>query len=53
METLVRGRFLPDRRCGRGRGARTWPVIAMVLLGSALSLTIAATHLIDRSSSWQ
>jgi len=46
METLVRGRSHSDPvAAGLDRGAQTWPVIAMVLLGSALSLIIAAGSL--------
>ena len=43
METLVPGRSYSDPvAAGLDRHAQTWPIIAMVLLGSALSLIIAA-----------
>jgi pimeloyl-ACP methyl ester carboxylesterase len=46
METLVRGRSYSDPVAeGLDRSAQTWPVITMVLLGSALSLIIAAGSL--------
>ncbi|MET0697863.1 MAG: hypothetical protein ABWZ58_10595, partial [Acidimicrobiia bacterium] len=48
METLVRGRSYSDPvAAGPDRGPQTWPVIAMMLLGSALSLIIA-TGSLDR-----
>jgi uncharacterized protein len=46
MATLVPGRSYSDLvAAGLDRRAQTWPVIAMVLLGSALSLIIAAGSL--------
>ena len=46
METLVPGRSYSDPvAAGLDRHAQTWPIIAMVLLGSALSLIIAAGSL--------
>ena len=46
METLVPGRSYSDPVApGLDRHAQTWPMIAMVLLGSALSLIIAAGSL--------
>ena len=46
METLVPGRsYSHPVSAGLDRHAQTWPIIAMVLLGSALSLIIAAGSL--------
>ena len=49
METLVPGRSYSDPVAARrDRRAKRWPVIAMVLLGSALSVIIAAAGSLDR-----
>ena len=48
METLVQGRSYSDPVAAvPDRGAQTWPVIAIVLLGSAMALIIA-TGSLDR-----